>query len=193
MAQQILIVEDDPDWQSALAELIKDAGFEPKIVSTYGQAVDALAAQNYALAVVDISLSFKDHAHRGGVKVLREIINRPNPLPAIVVTGYATINLAIETLAELDAAHFFRKEEFDRREFIRTVKRVVDPQKEALPCLSKREREVLSLMGRGHTNKQIAEALTVSVNTVKKHAQSIYTKLNVNTRAAAVAKAFEQE
>jgi GAF domain-containing protein len=58
--------------------------------------------------------------------------------------------------------------------------------------LSKREREVLSLLIQGQTNKEIAETLTVSVNTVKKHVQSIFTKLNVDSRAAAVAKALGQ-
>jgi GAF domain-containing protein len=56
--------------------------------------------------------------------------------------------------------------------------------------LSRREREVLTLLIQGRTNKEIAEALIVSVNTVKKHVQSIFTKLNVDSRAAAVAKAL---
>jgi DNA-binding CsgD family transcriptional regulator len=56
--------------------------------------------------------------------------------------------------------------------------------------LSEREREVLALLIQGYTNKQIAEALMVSVNTIKKHVQSIFTKLEVETRAAAVAKAL---
>ncbi|MBN1219348.1 MAG: GAF domain-containing protein [Anaerolineae bacterium] len=59
--------------------------------------------------------------------------------------------------------------------------------------LSEREREVLTLLIQGRTNKEIAEALTVSINTVKKHVQSIFTKLNVDSRAAAVAKALGQE
>jgi GAF domain-containing protein len=59
--------------------------------------------------------------------------------------------------------------------------------------LSEREREVLALLIDGQTNKEIAEALTVSVNTVKKHVQSIFTKLNVDSRAAAVAKALGQD
>jgi DNA-binding NarL/FixJ family response regulator len=71
-------------------------------------------------------------------------------------------------------------------------------KREALPStavasLSEREWEVLELMRQGWTNKEIAEALTVTVNTIKKHAQSIFTKLNVNTRAEAVAKALEQK
>jgi DNA-binding NarL/FixJ family response regulator len=54
--------------------------------------------------------------------------------------------------------------------------------------LSDREEEVLRLMSQGLTNKQIAKKLTVSVNTVKKHTQNIFTKLNVESRTAAVAK-----
>ncbi len=57
--------------------------------------------------------------------------------------------------------------------------------------LSEREEEVLALLIQGYTNKQIAEVLTVTVNTVKKHVQSIFTKLNVDNRAAAVAKALQ--
>lgn len=59
--------------------------------------------------------------------------------------------------------------------------------------LSGREREVLALLIEGRTNKEIAEGLTVSVNTVKKHVQSIFTKFNVDSRAAAVAKALGRE
>jgi GAF domain-containing protein len=58
--------------------------------------------------------------------------------------------------------------------------------------LSDREQEVLTLLIEGRTNKEIADALTVTVNTVKKHVQSIFTKLNVDNRAAAVAKALER-
>ncbi len=56
--------------------------------------------------------------------------------------------------------------------------------------LSEREHEVLTLLIDGLTNKQIADELVVSVNTVKKHVQSIFTKLNVDSRAAAVARAL---
>lgn len=56
--------------------------------------------------------------------------------------------------------------------------------------LSDREREVLTLLIQGQTNKEIAEKLIVSVNTVKKHVQSIFSKLDVESRAAAVAKAL---
>ncbi len=190
--QFILVVEDAPDWQKLLAEIAGDAGFCPTIISTYNEAVAALRKQPFALAIVDISLSFDDHLHRGGVEVLRHIAKMPTRLPAIVITGYATLELAIETLAELDAVHFFRKDDFDRREFIRVVKQEALPP-DGMQTLSEREWQVLRLMSEGKTNHQIAAELVVSVNTIKKHAQSIFTKLNVNSRAAAVARAFKQE
>jgi len=193
----VLIIEDDPNWQAIFEEIATDQGFEPVVVASYQAAVSALAGQTFALAIVDISLSAPDYADRSGVEVLRTIAAASDRLPAIVVTGYATVDLAIETLVDLNAVNFFRKDEFDRRAFGRVLKKEVmeagSPPytPEVLERLSDREQEGLDLLVQGRTNKQIAGALTITVNTVKKHVQSIFTKLNVETRAAAVAKALD--
>jgi DNA-binding NarL/FixJ family response regulator len=189
--QNVLIVEDDPTWQNLFIEIIADAGFSATVVASVSEAEKALDAADFALAVVDISLSLPDHADRGGVRVLRYIAAGPKPVPTIVVTGYATVELAVETLADLDARYLFRKEEFNRRRFIQLVQKTVlmtDP----LADLSEREQEVLELISQGLTNKMIADELVISVNTVKKHVQSIFTKLNVDSRAAAVARALSR-
>lgn len=55
------------------------------------------------------------------------------------------------------------------------------------PQLGDREREVLELMARGATNERIAQALVVSVKTVRNNVSSILSKLGVDHRAAAVA------
>lgn len=55
--------------------------------------------------------------------------------------------------------------------------------------LSARENEVLLCLASGLTNKQIAEKLFVSENTIKKHIAAIYLKLEVNRRTQAVLKA----
>lgn len=194
------------------SEIIEDAGFKPKVVATYFEALAALSKQNYALAVVDMSLSELNYDNRDGLKVLKKIAAAPETLPAVVVTGYATVNLAIETLVDLNAVNFFRKDEFDRRKFLQTVKKEaiaksqpawssahvpasfaqkVKPEVAAL--LSERELEVLYFLSQGWTNKEIAVELTVSVNTIKKHTQNIFTRLNVNNRAGAVAQALGGE
>ena len=55
--------------------------------------------------------------------------------------------------------------------------------------LSPREREVLTLIARGATNKEIAEDLYLSPHTVKDHTSSLYRKLEVRNRAEAVQRA----
>jgi DNA-binding NarL/FixJ family response regulator len=188
----VLVVEDDQSWQKLLAEFVIDAGFMPVMVSTEKEALKALATHVFSLAIVDISLSFADYANRDGVAVLKAIAQLPRRLPAVLITGYASVDLTVETLAQVKPVYFALKEKLDWRDFTQII------QKEALPgadvaSLSDREWEVLELMRQGRTNKEIAEQLTVSVNTIKKHAQSIFTKLNVNTRAEAVAKAIKRE
>ena len=59
--------------------------------------------------------------------------------------------------------------------------------------LSKREREVLSLLASGRTNSEVARELFVSVGTVKSHTGNIYRKLEAKNRAEALARARELE
>lgn len=204
--QNILIIEDDANWQNIFSEIITDFGFRAIPASTYQAALAALTGQTYALAIVDISLSASKHADRGGVELLKQMARLPGKLPAVVVTGYATVDLAIETLVELNAVHFFRKDKFDRRKFARVIKKEAVKRASApaglnspeagpdvLKTLSKREEAVLALLIQGRTNKEIAEVLTISVNTVKKHVQSIFTKFNVDNRASAVARALDRK
>jgi DNA-binding NarL/FixJ family response regulator len=56
--------------------------------------------------------------------------------------------------------------------------------------LTPRESNVLRLIGRGFSNKQIAQELQIAPETVKSHAKRIFTKLNAQTRAHAVARAL---
>lgn len=57
--------------------------------------------------------------------------------------------------------------------------------------LSEREREILSLIANGLKNKEIAEQMVISLNTVLYHTKNIYNKLGVNKRTQAVLKAQE--
>ncbi|MFC1945403.1 LuxR C-terminal-related transcriptional regulator, partial [Chloroflexota bacterium] len=58
--------------------------------------------------------------------------------------------------------------------------------------LSPREQEVLQLVARGDTNKQIADALWISENTVKTHLRNIMDKLHLVNRSQAAAYAAKQ-
>jgi Response regulator containing a CheY-like receiver domain and an HTH DNA-binding domain len=55
--------------------------------------------------------------------------------------------------------------------------------------LSPRECDVLELIGQGYSNKRVARALGITAETVKSHVKRVFIKLDVNTRAHAVARA----
>jgi DNA-binding NarL/FixJ family response regulator len=63
----------------------------------------------------------------------------------------------------------------------------------ALDTLSGREREVLSLIGQGKTNAEIAAELFVGEGTVKTHVNHVFTKLQLRDRAAAIVFAFDHD
>jgi DNA-binding CsgD family transcriptional regulator len=57
--------------------------------------------------------------------------------------------------------------------------------------LSKREQETLAHLAQGLSNREIAEIFGVSINTINKHVQQIYSKLNVRNRVGAARRAIE--
>ena len=57
-----------------------------------------------------------------------------------------------------------------------------------LEMLTPREREVIALVAAGHTNRETARCLWISPHTVRAHLENIFEKLEVSTRAAAVAR-----
>lgn len=63
------------------------------------------------------------------------------------------------------------------------------PCRIAFPGLTRREREVLDLIARGHDNPQIARALAVADKTVRNHVSKLFAKLGVGGRAQAAARA----
>jgi len=74
----------------------------------------------------------------------------------------------------------------------RTRRRVPRATIRSSGILSVRERDILTMVARGHSNKQIARSLTIAPETVKSHVKRIFIKLEVKTRAEAVSRAGTQ-
>jgi DNA-binding NarL/FixJ family response regulator len=104
---------------------------------------------------------------------------------------------ACEALGDHDAAGLERdlaRAEFERLGATPDLARVAQPEKAAPGAahgLTRRELEVLRLLATGKTNKAIAKELFLSEKTVDRHVSNIFTKVNVGSRAAATAYAYE--
>jgi ATP/maltotriose-dependent transcriptional regulator MalT len=63
-------------------------------------------------------------------------------------------------------------------------------RRQATPALTPRQWDLLRLLASGHSNAEIARELVVSVGTVRKHLENVFSRLGVSNRTAAIAKAF---
>jgi len=64
----------------------------------------------------------------------------------------------------------------------------VEERSSEVPALTTREREVLALVGEGKTNAEVAARLWISIGPVRRHLENVFSKLDVYTRTAAVAR-----
>jgi DNA-binding CsgD family transcriptional regulator len=109
-----------------------------------------------------------------------------------VLIGLAGRALGDEATAtmEFEAA----RETFDHlgaRPDLARLDRLVGGQQRPIGGLTKRELEILRLVATGRTNRAIAADLVISEKTVARHVSNIFTKLDVTTRSAATAYAYE--
>ena len=77
---------------------------------------------------------------------------------------------------------------FIARKVVLFFQRVHQPSREDVQSLSPRESEVLQLLVRGYSYKEIAAALGISIPTVNTHIHRTYDKLHVQSRGQAVAR-----
>ena len=74
------------------------------------------------------------------------------------------------------------------RRLVETLQRAPAAATEAGAELSRREKEILELVSRGYANKEIAEQLSIGVETVRHHLKRVYEKFHVHSRSEAVVK-----
>ena len=79
---RLLIVEDNEELAELIAKGLKTAGYESDVLSTVEEARAVLATTFYAAMILDLGLSDGD-----GLELLREIRQRDNPIPVLVLTA----------------------------------------------------------------------------------------------------------
>jgi len=195
-SDKVLVVEDDAGWRSILEELLSDAGFLVRTCASFGDALGYLRREKFSLAVIDLSLqgvvnSFADHGAASNLEGHQLLAaTHTAGIPTIVVSGITETEEIQRVYSEFAVSAFIEKRAFDRAAFRRVIEetRKSHESQSELGALTDREREVLDLLAQGLTNKEIAEKLVITTNTVKRHLKAIFEKLNVHTRSAATAK-----
>lgn len=135
-----LIVEDDPAWRSIIAEALADEGVEADFAETLVEAQELMRLHLYRLAVVDLSLSEAYQPNRKGLEVLAAIRRQAPSCPSILLTGYATVEIAVAALREYGALTCLRKETFTRAHFRALVREILASAPVAIPSKEERTR-----------------------------------------------------
>lgn len=201
---RIVMVDDHLVVRDGLKSFL-ELGGQVTVVGTAATAEDALdvVADNPCdLVLLDLELPANN-----GIWCARRLKERHARLPVIILTMHTDEGLVIEAVQAGASGYVIKSASGD--EVLRAVKEVfggktyIDPRvagclltrirkrpEVAEPAqpqnLSPREREILSLAGRGMNNKEIAEELTLTQNTIKTHLRSIYRKCGVPDRVQAV-------
>lgn len=198
--QRILLVDDHEVVRLGLAVLLEDAP-AVRVVGEAGSAREALiACERLDPDVVILDIRLPDQP---GVDVCRQIVERWPHIKVIILTSYANDDLIADAISAGAVGYVLKQvgnEELLRAiEAIRDGKALLDPQvtqrvlqrvrqterlldASAFRELSDRELEVLTLVSQGKTNRQIAQALTLSEKTVRNHVTSLLAKLGLSNR-----------
>lgn len=200
---RVVLVDDHPVVRAGIRALVENEA-DLRVV---GEASDAESASEVVTAthpdVVLMDLQLGEGP--GGIEVTRRLRAFADPPQVLVLTTYDT-EADILAAIQAGAAGYLLKDA-PPEEIYRAVRGtargevVLGPTISATlvrrattrgAVLTEREVEVTGLLARGLTNKEMAIHLFVSEATVKSHLSQIYSKLGVDTRAGAVAKALDQ-
>jgi len=204
VAIKISIIEDD-DWiRENLAHQIRQTdGFVCS--GSYGNGEEALAQipkTSPDVLLMDINLP-----KMSGIECVRKLKTQLPTIQVLMLTVYEDSDKIFDSLLAGASGYLLKRTpQAEIIEAIRDVHRGNSPMtghiarkvvqffnergsaKKEIEKLSKREKEVLDRLAQGIPYKEIADVLSVSIDTVRMHIKGIYSKLHVHSRGEAVAK-----
>ena len=192
-SDRILIVDDDPAVRGLVAAVLEHAGFETETAETGDEALNAVETRKPKLVLLDVRLP--DMSGYSVCRALRE--QRPDSVPIIFLSGERTEWYDRVGGLLLGADDYivkpFAPDELVAR--VRTLLRRAERPVREGPVrsnLTAREFEVLRLLADGLSQADIAARLFISSKTVATHIEHILDKLEVRSRAQAVAFAYRE-
>lgn len=200
---RILIVDDHPVVREGLAGML--AGQPDFVVVGAASDGDRAVALHHELAP-DVILMDLRMPGLAGVGAIEAIKAQPQSAHIIVLTTYDSDTDILRAI-EAGATGYLLKDT-PREELFRAIRIAASGQSVLAPSvaarlmtrirtpasvqLSAREVEILELVAKGNSNKEIAKALYISTATIKTHLIHIYGKLGVDDRTSAVTTAIER-
>ena len=195
----ILIVDSDDASRLTAVKAAVRLGYDARPTETADELLERLGPERPTLAILEVELP----GPVSGLEVMRELHERfGTDLPVILVSAGRTAPLD-RTAGLLLGADDYVVKPLDAGELLARMRRSLGRSvSEGKPVngngkhdglgLSPRERQILALLAGGQTQAQIAGALVISSKTVATHIQHILSKLGVQSRAQAVAVAFQR-
>ncbi|MFF3347751.1 response regulator [Streptomyces sp. NPDC002779] len=213
---RVMVVDDHPMWRDAVARDLGESGFE--VVATAGdgeQAVRRAKAAGPDVLVLDLNLPAKP-----GVQVCKELVAH-NPALRVLVLSASGEHADVLEAVKSGATGYLLKSA-STEELVDAVRRTAvgdpvftpglaglvlgeyrrlasepapadrDAGRPGAPQLTDRETEVLRLVAKGLSYKQIAERLVISHRTVQNHVQNTLGKLQLHNRVELVRYAIER-
>jgi len=201
---RVVVADDHPVFLGGLHTILEDAGFEVAAAVTDGQAaIDAVAACQPDVALMDLRMP-----GGGGARATARIC-ATQPHPAVLVLTMSDDDDSVFAALRAGARGYLLKES-SSEDIIRAIQAVARGEAvfgpriadrvvaffaatapgrgpDPFPQLTAREREILDFLAQGCDNLTIARRLVVSDKTVRNHVSTVLTKLQVASRAEAVA------
>jgi DNA-binding NarL/FixJ family response regulator len=200
----VAIVEDDPGVRRSLKLLLDESpGFRCACAcGTAEEALQVIPRQRPEVVLMDIHLP-----NRSGIDCTARLKALLPEVQIVMITVYTDIDTVFKALRAGASGYLLKRSPPERiLEAITEVqqggapmtgeiaRKIVEAFKEPATAesqsseLTRRENEVLELLSRGFANKEIAQMLSLSLDTVRYHLKQIYDKLHVRSRTEAVAK-----
>ncbi|MGV3478609.1 MAG: response regulator transcription factor [Sphingobium sp.] len=202
-----LIVEDDPAMQRRLTGLLASIAGADSPIAVAGSLTAArrlIDETRFAFALVDIGLPDGD-----GRDLIAWLHDHRPAMTVVVISAWGDDAVVLAALKSGAIGYLLKeREDSELALWLRSIERggaPIDPLiarriLTLLPAqpparrnepstdlhLTAREREILELVSRGHSNREIAERLALSRLTVEGYTKAIYRKLAVGSRTAAV-------
>ncbi len=202
--KQILIIEDDIALQDTLDNLLQLEGFKTIMANNGKKGIELAKKKHPDLIVCDVMMP-----EVGGLEVISEL--QKSSTTALIPFIFLTAKTEIKDFRNgmrLGADDYIMKP-FNNEELIKAIRFRIDKQqkiidagkstipqksvstKNAIPHLTKREREIVHLFCKGLSCSQISKKLFISFHTVDSHRKNIEKKINVKNIPSIVRFAYE--